>query len=250
MKTYLLEIKYEFLKALRLPAYALPTILFPVAFYVFFGVVFGARQTGAVPMATYLLATYGAFGVIGAALFGFGVSVAVERGQGWLEVKRTTPMPIAAYFVAKLAMSILFSTIILLLLFAVGRLFGGVTAPVSTLAMLFGVLVGGSVTFCAFGLAVGFFAGPNSAAPVVNLLYLPMGFLSGLWVPILFLPQGIQELALWLPPYHYSQLALRVIGASRGEPVLLHAGAMVVATLLFLTLAWAGYRRDEGKTYG
>jgi ABC-2 type transport system permease protein len=250
MKTYLLEIKYEFLKSLRLPAYSLPTLLFPVVFYLFFGVMFGARQTGPVQMSAYLIATYGCFGVIGAALFGFGVSVAIERGQGWLEVKRTTPMPIASYFVAKLAMAMLFSAIIVLLLFAVGIFFGDVKLPLATLASLFGVLVAGSVTFCAFGLALGFFAGPNSAAPIVNLLYLPMAFLSGLWVPILFLPQKIQELALWLPPYHFSQLALRTIGASRGEPVMLHVMAMIIATILFTLIAYIGYRRDEGKLYG
>jgi ABC-type Na+ efflux pump permease subunit len=44
-------------------------------------------------------------------LFGFGVTVAVERGQGWMEVKRTTPMPVSAYFTAKLAMAMIFSSI-------------------------------------------------------------------------------------------------------------------------------------------
>jgi transketolase len=61
VRTYLLEIKYEFLKALRMPQYSLPTILFPIVFYVFFGVVFGQRNTGGIRMAEYLIATYGAF---------------------------------------------------------------------------------------------------------------------------------------------------------------------------------------------
>jgi ABC-2 type transport system permease protein len=250
MKLYLLEIKYEFLKALRLPAYSLPTLLFPVFFYLFFGVMFGAKQAGSVSMATYLVATYGTFGVIGAALFGFGVSVAVERGQGWLEVKRTTPMPIAAYFVAKLAMAMIFSAIIVVLLLVMGTTVGNVVMPILTMAKLFAVLVLGSVTFCALGLALGFFAGPNSAAPIVNLVYLPMAFISGLWIPIVFMPKTIQEIALWLPPYHFSQLALRTIGASRGEPLALHVGAMIVAALLFGAIAYIGYRRDEGKMYG
>ena len=250
MKLYLLEIKYEFLKALRMPAYSLPTLLFPVFFYLFFGVMFGSKSTGAVSMATYLVATYGTFGVIGAALFGFGVSVAVERGQGWLEQKRTTPMPIAAYFVSKLAMAMIFSAIIVVLLFIMGTTVGDVVMPFATMAKLFAVLVVGSITFCAFGLMLGFLAGPNSAAPIVNLIYLPMAFLSGLWVPIVFLPKSIQEIALWLPPYHFSQLALRTIGASKGEPLSLHIGAMIVATLLFGAIAYLGYRRDEGKMYG
>lgn len=250
MKLYLLEIKYEFLKALRLPAYALPTLLFPVFFYLFFGVMFGARQAGSVSMAAYLVATYGTFGVIGAALFGFGVSVAVERGQGWLEVKRTTPMPIAAYFVAKLAMAMIFSAIIVALLFTMAMTIGKVTLPALAMLTLFATLVLGSITFCAFGLAIGFFAGPNSAAPIVNLIYLPMAFVSGLWVPIVFLPKPVQQVAEWMPPYHLSQLALRTIGASRGEPLALHALAMIAATIVFGAIAYAGYRRDEGKLYG
>jgi ABC-2 type transport system permease protein len=250
VKTYLLEIKYEFLKALRMPQYSLPTILFPIVFYIFFGVVFGQRDTGGIKMSEYLIATYGAFGVIGASLFGFGVSVAVERGQGWLEVKRTTPMPIAAYFVAKLAMAMIFSAIIVLLLMLVATTIGGVTLdPMKSLALL-GVLVAGSVTFCALGLALGFLAGPNSAAPIVNLIYLPMAFLSGLWVPIMFLPKPVQTIAMWLPPYHFSQLALRVTGGSRGQSVLLHIGAMIAGAVLFGAIAYAGYKRDEGKTYG
>lgn len=250
LRIHLLEIKYEFLKAWRMPAYTLPTLLFPVFFYMFFGVAFGGRAVGAVKMAEYLIATYGAFGVIGAALFGFGVSVAIERGQGWLEAKRTTPMPISAYFVSKLAMAAIFSTIIVVLLFAMGALMGGVTLPIATAAAMLGVLVAGSITFCALGLAFGFLAGPNSAAPIVNLVYLPMGFLSGLWIPIAFLPKPVQEVATWLPAYHFSQLALKTIGASRGDSSLYHIGMMAAATLLFGLVAYWGYRRDEGKTYG
>ncbi|HEX2060591.1 MAG TPA: ABC transporter permease [Thermoanaerobaculia bacterium] len=250
MRTYLLEIKYEFLKALRMPQYSLPTILFPVVFYFFFGVMFGQRDVKDVKMAEYLIATYGAFGVIGSALFGFGVSVAIERGQGWLEAKRTTPMPIAAYFVAKLAMAMIFSAIIVLLLFATGIGFGGVVLTFAEGAALLAILVAGSITFCALGLALGFLLGPNSAAPVVNLVYLPMAILSGLWVPIWFLPKAIQQLAYWLPPYHFSQLALHVTGGSRGESVWMHTGAMIAAALVFGAIAYFGYRRDEGKMYG
>ena len=250
LRIHLLEIKYEFLKALRIPQYSLPTLLFPVVFYIFFGVMFGQRMAGGTSMASYLIATYGAFGVIGAALFGFGVGVATERGQGWLEVKRTTPAPVSAYFIAKMAMAMLFSAIIVTLLFTTGFFLADVRMPIGTALSLFGVLVAGAIPFCAFGLTLGFLAGPNSAVPIVNLLYLPMAFLSGLWVPINFLPRNVQDLALWMPPYHLGQLALKMIGASRGEAVSLHVGALVVATLLFSTIAYIGYRRDEGKLYG
>ena len=78
---------------------------------------------------TYMLATYGAFGVIGCALFGFGVGVAIERGQGWMRLKRVSPMPALAYFVAKIAMSASFATVIVAALFVLGATFGGVRMP-------------------------------------------------------------------------------------------------------------------------
>ena len=40
-RTYALEAKYEFLKLLRMPGYAIPSIAFPAMFYLLFGVMFG-----------------------------------------------------------------------------------------------------------------------------------------------------------------------------------------------------------------
>jgi ABC-2 type transport system permease protein len=245
MRIYLKEAKYEFLKALRLPAFSLPTILFPVLFYTFFGVMYGAKQLkGGVTFATYLLATYGAFGVIGAALFGFGVSVAVERGHGWLEAKRTTPMPVSAYFFAKTAMAVLFGAAVVLLLFGMGLAFGGVSISFAKAAALFAILIAGAVPFCALGLAIATFTSPTSATPIVNCIYLPMGFLSGLWIPFQALPQPVQKIAVFLPPYHYSQLALGVVGADRGSSPLLHLGVLALTTVAFSAIAWVGFRRE------
>lgn len=250
MKVHLKEIKYELLKVMRMPAYVIPTLAFPMLFYVFFGVLFGGRQAGNVSMSAYMIATYGTFGVVAASLFGFGVSVAVERGQGWLQVKRTTPMPMSAYFVAKLAVAMLFSAAIVIGIFALGFTFAHVRMPVMTALALFSVLVLGSLTFSALGLAIGYLAGPNSAAPIANLIYLPTAFLSGLWVPVFLLPKPLQAFAVLLPPFHLSQIALTVIGAGRGGSMQGHILALLIATVIFLLIAYRGWKRDEGKTYG
>jgi ABC-2 type transport system permease protein len=250
-RIFTLEAKYEFLKVVRMPAYAIPTIAFPLLFYVFFGLTFGSgRAAGPVSMPTYLLATYGAFGVIGASLFGFGVGVAIERGQGWMLLKRATPMPPLAYFTAKIFMALTFSLIVVLGLFSLGAFFGGVAMPTMTWASLAGVLVAGALPFCAMGLALGYFCGPNSAPAVVNLLYLPLAFLSGLWIPVQALPAFLQKLAPALPPYHYSQLALDQVGASTGPAAWVSILYLIGFTALSLVLAYLGFRRDEGKTYG
>src|ERR1700730_14505397 len=96
---YLRETKYEFLKYLRLPIYSISTILFPLMFYVLFGLWMNPRgRVGSLGVSTYLIATYGTFGIMGASLFANGAGVATERGLGWMQVKRASPMPPFAYF--------------------------------------------------------------------------------------------------------------------------------------------------------
>lgn len=250
LRVYRTEAWQEFLKLIRLPIFAATTIALPLMFYVIFGITFAGEQAGGVGMTTYMLATYGAFGVIGVALFGFGVSVAVERGQGWMRLKRVAPMPPLAYFVAKVVMSLAVATIIVLAMFTLGALVGGVRLDPQQWVAVGLALVAGALPFSAMGLAFGYLVGPNSAPAVLNLAWLPMAFASGLWIPISQLPDVVQSVAVALPPYHFVQLALGTIGASEGGSPVVHAAAVLGFTLLFLVVAAWGFRRDEGRTYG
>jgi ABC-2 type transport system permease protein len=250
LRVYRTEAWQEFLKLIRLPIFAATTIALPLMFYVIFGITFADEQAGGVGMTTYMLVTYGAFGVIGAALFGFGVSVAMERGQGWMRLKRVAPMPPLAYFVAKVVMSLAVATIIVLAMFTLGALVGGVRLDPQQWVAVGLALVAGALPFSAMGLAFGYLVGPNSAPAVLNLAWLPMAFASGLWIPISQLPDVVQSVAVALPPYHFVQLALGTIGASEGGSPVVHAAAVLGFTLLFLVVAAWGFRRDEGRTYG
>jgi ABC-2 type transport system permease protein len=85
---------------------------------------------------------------------------------------------------------------------------------------------------------------------VLNLAWLPMAFASGLWIPIAVLPGVVQSIAVFLPPYHFVQLALGTIGASEGGSPVLHLAILLGFTAGFLVVAAWGFRRDEGRTYG
>ena len=248
-RAYVNEARFDLLKMLRLPMYSVASIAFPVMFYVLFGVIFGKQGGQGPQVARYLLASYGAFGVIGASLFAFGVGVATERGQGWLQVKRASPMPPAAYFLGKLFTCMAFGVAIVLVLIAVGVTAGGVHLSLLQATGLLAVLVLGSMPFCAFGLAIAYFAGPNSAPAIVNLLYLPLAFCSGLWLPVNMLPHFLQRVAPVLPPYHLGQLALMVLGYGQGS-AMGHVTGLAASTMIGLGLAWLGFQRDEQKTYG
>lgn len=249
-RIYVQEAKYEVIKQMRIPAFMIPTIGFPIMFYVLFGLVMQSGRPDAPRVATYMLATYGAFGVIGISLFALGVGVAVERGQGWLAVKRASPMPVSAYFAAKYVTTLIVGLILMLLISVVGVLFGHVRMSAGHWAALIAAECFGAVPFCAMGLAIGYIAGPNSAAPTVNILYLPMAFLSGLFIPAEMLPGVLQRFAVVLPPYHLGQLGLDAVGAAPASEAWGHIAVLLGFLVLFTIVAFIAYRRDEGKTYG
>ena len=65
------EARYEFLRLFRTRSFALSVMGFPVAFYIFFGLVMNrGEHIGNVSIAKYMLAGYAVFGVVGAAFLG------------------------------------------------------------------------------------------------------------------------------------------------------------------------------------
>ena len=233
-RSYLQEAKCEALRMLREPAFCLPVIGFPVLFYLLFGVLLDKGEGKA---AQYLLATYGAFGVIGAGLFGFGVSIAVDREKGLLRLKRALPVPPGALLLAKMVMAMSFAAIISLVLAVIAATVAGVALEPSRWIRLFVIDVLGVLPFCAIGLYVGALVGGNAAPALLNMLYLPMAFLSGLWLPLTLLPGILSTIAPVWPAYHLGQLALKVVGFDMGQPVWVHVLVLAGITVLFFVLA-------------
>ena len=233
-RSYLLEAKCEFMRMLREPAFGVPVIAFPAMFYLLFGVLLNKGSAGA---AQYLLATYGAFGVIGAAMFGFGVTVAIDRERGFLRLKRALPTPPGAPLLAKMAMTMIFSAVISVLLALLAAGLAGVRLLPSQWLLLLVVNVLGGLPFAAIGLYVGAMVSGNAAPALLNVLYLPMAFLSGLWVPLNMLPAVLQSIAPAWPAYHLAQIAQQVIGVDAGRPLLLHVAVLAAITVVFFLLA-------------
>ncbi|MEZ5463423.1 ABC transporter permease [Dokdonella sp.] len=244
MACYLREARHEFLRLLRTPSFVLPTLLFPALFYVLFGVVL-AGSRGGVQVSGYLLASYGVFGIMGASLFGFGVTIAIERERGFLTLKRAQPMPPGAFLFAKLVMAMLFAAIISVLLALLATTLAGVRLAPQQWILLFLINVSGTLPFCALGLWLGSLVSGSAAPAVVNLIYLPMSFLSGLWMPLSVLPDFIARFAPMWPSYHLGQIALGVVGHADSGNVLAHVGFLVAMSALCLFLARGRLDRES-----
>lgn len=234
-RSYRLEARNEFLRLLRSPSFALPTLLFPPLFYLLFAVVLNRR--GGPEIAAYLMASYGVFGVMAPGLFGFGVGIALDRERGFLALKRALPAPPGAIVLSRMAMAMLFAAVIALVLMAMGATLAGVAFDARQALLLFAVEVLGVLPFCALGLFVGSLVGGQGAPAVVNLIYLPMAFLSGLWIPLKLLPGAIATVAPLWPSYHLAQIAAAVVGAPHDGRLPLNAAALAGFTLVFFLLA-------------
>ena len=234
---YRREAWHEFLRMLRTPSFALPTLIFPGLFYMLFGVLLAGRA-GNAEISRYTLATYSVFGIMAPALFGIGVSLAIDRDRGFLTLKRVLPMPAGAYLFAKLAMAMLFGMIVALMVMVLAATLGGVELRATQWAMLLLVDTIGTLPFCALGIWIGSLLSGQAAPAVVNLVYLPMAFLSGLWLPLKMLPEAIGMFAPMWPSYHLAQLALKVVGQDARGSTLVHIGALMAMTAVFYGLAW------------
>ena len=242
----LLETRFQFLSSLRLPAFAIPTLLFPVFFYLFFAVVFQPGGPSLVAP-TYMLATYGVFGVLGPSIFGFGVGLAQERDTGALLLKRTTPMPAGAFLFARVGTAAIFGAVVVGVLFLLAGFAAGVELHRSQWFSLAGIILAAVLPFSAIGLAIGAWAKQQAAVAVVNLVFIGMSLISGLWVPIYMLPNVMQDIAIAFPTFHLGQLALKVIDLDVGGPVWFHLVLLGGQTAVCLAVAAAGFRRFSGR---
>lgn len=231
-----LEARYEFLRLLRTPSFVVPTLLFPAMFYLLFGVLLARRGDG-FQAAHYMMAGYTVFGVMMPGLFGFGAVVATEREKGLLTLKCALPMPRANFILAKLGMAMLFALLIFGLLALLGVVAGGVRLDIASWLRLGVVALFGVVPFCAIGLWIGTHVGAQAAPAVINLIYLPMSFLSGLWVPLFALPPLLQKIAPLWPAYHLSQLAFAAIGQPSAGNAWTHAVVLAGVAAAMLALA-------------
>jgi ABC-2 type transport system permease protein len=135
--------------------------------------------------------------------------------------------------VGKVLMSMVFVAIVMATMRAAAPL-GHLKLAASQWTLLALTAVAGAVPFCAMGLFVGSLASAKSAPAFVNLLYLPMIYLSGILFP---LPASMRWIALASPAYHLSQAARAAMGvASEGSPAV-HLAVLAGVTVVFAGLA-------------
>jgi len=240
----------EFLKLWRVPAFSLTSLLLPVMFYAFIGIGQSSQLISpGVTFGAYFLASMAVYAVANVMIFSFGISVATERGMKMDVLMRATPMPPWVYLLSKCITALVFAAMTLVVLFPFAYVAGSVRLEASEWVTLAYRVLLGSIPFIALGFAIGYLSGPNSAVAVINLIYLPTAFASGLFFPKQLLPSFIQSIAPYLPLHFFGQLGWDAVGAPTDGSVTTDWLYLAAYGVAFFALALWAYRREEGRKF-
>ncbi|MDY6917575.1 MAG: ABC transporter permease [Chloroflexota bacterium] len=186
----------------RSPELIFWVIAFPVLWMGLFGAIFNEEVeyfNVSLNQANFLLP--GAIGVVicASAFIGMSSTLATYRETGVLKRLRVTPLTIPTLALAFTLSQALFITAGILMLFLVGKLAFDVKV-LGSWPVLIAVCAFGMATFLALGAAIGSVAKSARAATIITLMiFMPMIFLSELWMPISLFPSWLQPICQALP---------------------------------------------------
>lgn len=243
------ETRARLLTRLRNPAFSVLSLGLPVMFFAFFNAIYGNEKAGhGVTVGTWILVSYATYAMGNVMVYNFGMGLATDRGRKLDLLQRATPLPPAVAFMAYVISALAFGLLALVILFAYATLIGGVRLSAVTWLDLIWRLLLGSFPMIGLGMAIGYGTSPNAAPALVNVIYLPMLFLSGIFVPLSQLPSAVRTVGSWLPTYHYAQLGWETIGLS-DERTLVALAWLAAWTIVLFGLALRFYRLDQEKKF-
>jgi ABC-2 type transport system permease protein len=196
--------KYEVRLFIRRKDALFFTLLLPVMFLLLFGMIFGSGKIKGTDLqySQVLVAGILAAGIASVSFVNLAISIANERHEGGLKRLAGTPMPKLSYFIGKVGLVLATVTAEIILLLIVGVLFFKLKLP-TELGRWFTftwVLVLGVTACTLLGIAVSNVPkSAKSAAAVVNLPFVALQFVSGVYVPFDQLSPGVRAFASVFP---------------------------------------------------
>ena len=193
----------EFKINLREPAMLFWAITFPALWMGLFGAIFSEPMPGfeyeGLNYANFLLSGGIGLVILASAFIGMSTTLATYRETGVLKRLRVTPLRTSTLALSFTLSQIIFITLGILVLFVIGKIFFNVQV-LGSWAALIGMIVFGMITFLALGSAIGSVVGSwRTAAVVTQIFFIPMLFLSDLFMPISMFPDWLQPICKALP---------------------------------------------------
>ncbi|MBV9364913.1 MAG: ABC transporter permease [Solirubrobacterales bacterium] len=197
------QVRYEQRAYWRNRGRGIFTFVFPLMFLVIFASLNkGAHisSRGGIAYDAFFVPGILAYGVIATTFVNMAISTAILRDQGVLKRMQGTPLPRWAYVAARIGSTVIIVLSMTAVTVALGVVAYGVHLRASTLPGLIATLVLGTAAFTALGIGITRFIPNAEAAPVVvNLVILPLTFISSIWFPPTGMPKALIEIAKIFP---------------------------------------------------
>jgi ABC-2 type transport system permease protein len=172
--------------------------IFPLLLYALLASVYSDEIDG-VPSADVLLAGLFGYGAATTVFGGLAIFLVVRREAGLLKRLRSTPLPPATYIAALLLSTLVVFTLQTIALLGLGEAAFGASAPENPLGFA-GAVVFGVACFAGMGVgAAALIRSAEGVSAVVNVIVLPMAFLSGSFGSTEDLPPFLDAVAAVLP---------------------------------------------------
>jgi ABC-2 type transport system permease protein len=147
--------------------------------------------------------------VVSATLVNVAMRMVEMRESGRLKRVRGTPLPTWAYISSRIGNAFVISVTMVVLVTAIGHFFYDVPVPTNTIPAIFVTLLVGTFAFCSLGLALSTVIPSEEAAPpITNFTVLPLYFLSGVFIPVNEIPEGVLHVADAFPIRHFFEAFL------------------------------------------
>jgi ABC-2 type transport system permease protein len=175
------------------------SFLFPILLLALIGSVYGDEPIDDVSVPTYILVGLLGYGVAANAFAGLAITLVVRREAGLLKRVRGTPLEPRTYLAAVIA-----STVTVIALQVVAQLLLGVYLldadwPQRPGPLVVAILLG-AAAFAALGIAVTTLVRTaEGSSAVVNAIYLPMAFVSGVFFSREDMPAFLEAISDLLP---------------------------------------------------
>jgi ABC-2 type transport system permease protein len=198
MRLYRRQLKWEQLLFWRSRESAVFVFLFPLLLFTLLTAVYNGRIYGR-PASWALLAGMLGYGAATTAFAGLALILVGRRELGMLKRIRSTPLPPATYLVAVLTSIMVVFALQAVSLFVLGKVLKSTPWPHNVVSLALALALGAAV-FAALGLALtGFIRSLEGSSAIVNVIVLPMAFLSGSFGPTRHYPQALRAIGAVLP---------------------------------------------------
>lgn len=174
------------------------TFVFPLLFLVVLGLSFQGRDA-----ITGVAAAILSYGTATTSLFGAAFALVQWRRDDILRLVRMTPTPLRSVLLARYLVSLTIAGLQVVLFSAVAVLPPFGLRPAASWPAALPVLALGVTAFLAIGVVIGSSTDTaEGVAAIANCVMVPMGFLSGAFVPVGLMPSWLRSVAALLP-LHY-----------------------------------------------